>query len=187
MHRHLRAGGRPYRVAFVPDPVCWTECPETRLALRRQRERWQRGLGETLHHNHDMLANPSYGRIGLGAMPYLMAVEYLGPLLEVAGSAIIPAGWALGLLHHSHLLLFLAVGLLYGLCLSLATLLLEELSFRRYREPRHQLRLAAAAVVESLVLRPMNSWWRLVALLTWRGRPQVWHSAPRQGFSVGRG
>jgi cellulose synthase/poly-beta-1,6-N-acetylglucosamine synthase-like glycosyltransferase len=186
MHRHLRERGRPYRVAFVPDPVCWTECPETRRALRNQRMRWQRGLGETLHHSHDMLASPRFGRIGLGAMPYLMAVEYLGPLLEVAGLTILPVGWALGLLNQPLFLLFLALGVVYGLCLSLATLLLEELSFRRYREPRALLRLAAASVVESVGLRPVHSWWRLVALLTWRGRPQVWHSAPRQGFSAGR-
>lgn len=187
MHRHLRAAGRRYRVAFVPDPVCWTECPETLHDLRRQRERWQRGLGETLDRSHEMLGSPRFGRIGLGAMPYLMGVEYLGPLLEVAGFAILPVGWALGLLQHSLFLLFLAAGLVYGLCLSLATLLLEELSFRRYREPRHLLRLAGAAVVESVGLRQLHSWWRLVALLTWRGRPQTWHSAPRQGFSVGAG
>jgi cellulose synthase/poly-beta-1,6-N-acetylglucosamine synthase-like glycosyltransferase len=186
MHRHLRAAGRPYRVAFVPDPVCWTECPETLGGLRHQRERWQRGLGETLDHSHDMLASPRFGRIGLVAMPYLMGVEYLGPLLEVAGFAILPVGWALGMLDHSLFLLFLAAGLAYGLCLSLATLLLEELSFRRYREPRHLLRLAGAAAVESVGLRQLHSWWRLVALLTWRGRPQAWHSAPRQGFSAGR-
>jgi cellulose synthase/poly-beta-1,6-N-acetylglucosamine synthase-like glycosyltransferase len=184
MHRHLRAAGRPYRIAFVPDPVCWTECPEDLRMLRHQRMRWQRGLGETLAHSHDMLASPRYGRIGLGAMPYLMCVEYLGPLLEVTGYTILPVGWALGLLNHSQFLLFLAAGLVYGVCLSLATLLLEELSFRRYREPRHLLRLAGAAVVESVKLRQLNSWWRLVALLTWRGRPQVWHSAPRQGFSA---
>ena len=184
MHRHLRAGGRAYRVAFAPDPVCWTECPETLGALRHQRERWQRGLGETLDHSHEMLASPRYGRIGLGAMPYLMGIEYLGPLLEVAGFAILPAGWALGMLHQSLFLLFVAAGLVYGFCLSLATLLLEELSFRRYREPRDLLRLAVAALVESVGLRQLHSWWRLVALLTWRGRPQVWHSAPRQGFSA---
>ena len=182
MHRHLRAAGRSYRVAFVPDPVCWTECPETLDGLRHQRQRWQRGLGETLDHNHEMLANHRFGRIGLWAMPYLMAFEYLAPLLEVAGFAILPVGWALGLLDHSHFLLFVGAALVYGLCLSLATLLLEELSFRRYREPRHLRRLAAAAVLENLGLRQLNSWWRLVALLTWRGRPQTWKSSPRQGF-----
>ena len=182
MHRHLRGAGRPYRVAFVPDPVCWTECPETLRGLRSQRERWQRGLGETLEHNHEMLASPRFGRIGLFAMPYLMVFEYLAPLLEVAGFAILPVGWALGLLDRSSLLLFIGVALAYGLCLSLATLLLEELSFRRYTEPRDLLRLSGAAVLENFGLRQLHSWWRLVALLTWRGRTQSWGSAPRRGF-----
>jgi cellulose synthase/poly-beta-1,6-N-acetylglucosamine synthase-like glycosyltransferase len=182
MHRHLRGAGRPYRVAFVPDPVCWTECPETLRGLRSQRERWQRGLGETLDHNHEMLAGRRFGRIGLLAMPYLMVFEYLAPLLEVAGFAILPVGWALGLLDRSSLLLFIGVALAYGLCLSLATLLLEELSFRRYTEPRDLLRLSGAAVLENFGLRQLHSWWRLVALLTWRGRAQSWESAPRRGF-----
>jgi cellulose synthase/poly-beta-1,6-N-acetylglucosamine synthase-like glycosyltransferase len=118
MHRHLRVAGRPYRVAFVPDPVCWTECPETLAGLRNQRERWQRGLGETLDHNREMLGNRRFGRIGLLAMPYLMAFEYLAPLLEVAGFAILPVGWALGLLDGRLFLLFVCASLVYGLCLS---------------------------------------------------------------------
>ncbi|CAN5880941.1 glycosyltransferase [soil metagenome] len=182
MHRHLRTAGRTYRIAFAPDPVCWTECPETLGGLRHQRERWQRGLGETLHHNHEMLADRRFGRIGLVAMPYLMAFEYLAPLVEVAGFSILPVGWALGLLDGSLFLLFVCASLAYGLCLSLATLLLEELSFRRYREPGDLLRLTGAAVLENFGLRQLHSWWRLVSLITWRGRPQTWHSAPRQGF-----
>ena len=184
LHRHLRAAGRPYRVAFVPDPVCWTECPETVGGLRNQRERWQRGLGETLEHNAELLVNRRYGRIGLFALPYMMIFEYLAPILEVAGYAILPVGWLLGLLDSSLFLLFAGVALAYGLCLSLATLLLEELSFRRYRDPGDLLWLASTAVLENFGLRQLHGWWRLVALLTWRGRPQSWASAPRQGFQV---
>jgi cellulose synthase/poly-beta-1,6-N-acetylglucosamine synthase-like glycosyltransferase len=184
MHRSLRSAGRRYRVAFVPDPVCWTECPETLSGLRGQRERWQRGLGETLAHNQAMLANPRFGRIGLFAMPYFMLFEYLAPIVEVAGYVILPFAWALGLLSPRLFLLFLVSALVYGLCLSLATLLLEEFSFRRYRDPKHLLRLVAAAVLENVGLRQLHSWWRLVALITWRGRAQTWVSAPRQGFGT---
>jgi cellulose synthase/poly-beta-1,6-N-acetylglucosamine synthase-like glycosyltransferase len=181
IHRRLRGIGRPYRVVFVPDPVCWTECPETLKGLRGQRERWQRGLGETLAHNQEMLANPRFGRIGLLAMPYFMVFEYLAPIMEVAGYVILPFGWALGLLDHRLFALFVGMAFAYGLCVSLTTLLLEELSFRRYRT-RHLLRLIGVAVLENFGLRQLESWWRLVALITWRGRPQTWASAPRQGF-----
>ena len=182
LHRHGRAAGRRYRVAFVPDPVCWTECPEDLRGLRNQRMRWERGLGETLDDCHSMLGRPHFGRIGLLALPYMMAFEYLSPLLEVAGWTMLPIGWALDLLSASSFVMFTAVALAYGLCLSLGTLLLEELSFRRYREPADLLRLVRAAVLENFGLRQLHSWWRLVALVTWRGRPQTWQSAARQGF-----
>ncbi|HEY7635047.1 MAG TPA: glycosyltransferase family 2 protein [Gemmatimonadales bacterium] len=184
MHRWLRSARRRYKVIFVPDPVCWTECPETLTDLRKQRERWQRGLGETMDHNRVMLVNRGFAQIGLLAMPYFMFFEYLAPLVEIAGYVILPLGWMLGLVELRLLLLFLGVAFAYSLCLSLATLLLEELSFHRYRGVKQMLRLAGIAVLEQLGLRQLHSWWRLVALITWRGRPPSWHSAPRQGFQT---
>lgn len=184
MHRWMRNARRRYRVVFVPDPVCWTECPETLTGLRKQRERWQRGLGETLEHNRAMLGNPRFGRIGLLAMPYFMVFEYLAPIMEIAGFVILPFGWALGLVEGRLFTLFLGAAFAYGLCLSLATLLLEELSFRRYREAKHLLRLVGVAVLENFGLRQLHTWWRLVAIITWRGRAQSWGSAPRQGFQT---
>jgi cellulose synthase/poly-beta-1,6-N-acetylglucosamine synthase-like glycosyltransferase len=182
LHRKRREMGRPYRVTFVPDPVCWTECPEKLAWLRRQRERWHRGLGETLEHNRVMLGNPRYGRIGLFAMPYYMLFEYLAPLVETAGFVILPFGFALGLVEWRLFLLFLIASLVYGLVLSLLALVLEELSFRRYREPAQLAKLVMAAVLESVGLRQLQVWWRLVALITWRGRAPAWVSAPRKGF-----
>jgi len=182
LHRRAREERRPYRVAFVPDPVCWTECPETLNGLRKQRERWQRGLGETLEHNRVMLGNPRYGRVGLLAMPYYMLFEYLAPLVETAGIVILPFGWALGLVEWRLFLLFVIASFVYGLLLSVLALVLEELSFRRYRDPAQLARLVLVAVLESFGLRQLHVWWRLVALITWRGRAPSWHSTPRQGF-----
>lgn len=182
LHRKSRETGRRSRVAFVPDPVCWTECPETLRGLRRQRERWQRGLGETLEHNRTMLGNGRYGRLGLLALPYYMFFEYLAPLIETAAFVIVPFGWALGLVHPQSFLLFSIVSFLYGLLLSVFALLLEELSFRRYRAAGQLVRLLLVAVLETFLLRPLQVWWRLVALVTWRGRPLSWQSVPRQGL-----
>jgi len=40
--------GGPRRVAFIPDPVAWTEVPECLRVLGRQRDRWHRGLADAL-------------------------------------------------------------------------------------------------------------------------------------------
>ena len=39
LHRHCRDNAIPYRIAFIPDPVAWTEAPETVRILGTQRER----------------------------------------------------------------------------------------------------------------------------------------------------
>src|SRR5690606_37733147 len=48
LHRHFRDAGEPYSLEFMIDPVCWTQVPESRKVLRSQRDRWHRGLWETL-------------------------------------------------------------------------------------------------------------------------------------------
>src|ERR687893_2740975 len=45
--RVLRENDRRYKISFVPDPIAWTEVPDTLRVLGRQRDRWHRGLLET--------------------------------------------------------------------------------------------------------------------------------------------
>lgn len=37
LHRHHRKARIPYRIRYLPDPICWTECPEDIGTLGRQR------------------------------------------------------------------------------------------------------------------------------------------------------
>lgn len=43
IHRHMREKSKDYAVTFIPEPVCWTEAPESWRVLGRQRSRWRRG------------------------------------------------------------------------------------------------------------------------------------------------
>ena len=64
MHRYLRRNKIKYEMPFIPDPVAWTEVPESFKILSRQRERWHRGLIAAMWQYKTMLFNPRYGRIG---------------------------------------------------------------------------------------------------------------------------
>jgi len=55
LHRRFRERKQPYRVVFLPDPVCWTEVPESRRILGSQRNRWQRGLFQVLGYYRAMI------------------------------------------------------------------------------------------------------------------------------------
>lgn len=64
IHRTKLEKKEPYRVVFVPDPVCWTEAPESMSILSRQRNRWHRGLLDTMLLHKKMLFNGNYGVVG---------------------------------------------------------------------------------------------------------------------------
>lgn len=98
LHRYLKSRGEPYRIEFVPDPVCWTEAPEDVRTLSRQRRRWQRGLAEALWRHRSMCGNPRYGALGVLALPYFLVFELIGPVLEVIAYLTIPLAASLGLL-----------------------------------------------------------------------------------------
>jgi cellulose synthase/poly-beta-1,6-N-acetylglucosamine synthase-like glycosyltransferase len=104
LHRHLRERGEPYRIAFVSDPVCWTEVPEQLATLGRQRRRWQRGLWEGLRRHQPMLLNRRYGAVGLVAMPYFALFEFLSPVFSLGGILITIVLWLLGVLSATYFL-----------------------------------------------------------------------------------
>lgn len=184
LHRHCREKGEKYRVAFVPDPVAWTECPENLEVLGRQRDRWQRGLVESLWRNRVMILNPKYGRIGMLAAPYYFFLEVLGPVIESLGYLTFVAALVLGRASTPYVLAFLAVAFALGISLSFAAVGLEELSFRRYPKMRDLTTLLVIAVVENVGYRQLSIWWRLRGMISKFRGASAWGAMERKGFST---
>ena len=182
MHRHLREQQQPYRMYFLPDSVCWTQVPESMLALGRQRNRWQRGIIESLLLHRKMLFNPKYGAIGLFAVPYFFLFEMLAPLIELLGLFVVSGSYAAGLLDIEFFVLFLAVAILLGTVLTTGTLVLEELTFRRYSKTLDLLRLIGAGFVENLGYRQLTMWWRLLGWWDYLKGNTAWGRMERKGF-----
>jgi cellulose synthase/poly-beta-1,6-N-acetylglucosamine synthase-like glycosyltransferase len=183
LHRQHRLAGRPYRIVFVPDPICWTEAPESLRVLRSQRERWQRGLLESLHENRLLLFHRRGGAPGWLAFPMALLFEAFGPLIEVAGYAFMLAALPLGWISGSALaaLMLAAIGL--GTVLSTFALLLEEVSFHLYERRRHLVVLLLATLVENLGYRQLTAVWRARATLEWLVRVRRgWGDMKRTGW-----
>ena len=182
MHRHLRRRKIRYEMPFIPDPVAWTEVPESLKILSRQRERWHRGLIAAMWQYKSMLFNPRYGRIGLLAMPFYTFGEMLAPVVELLGYLITGLGLAFGLVNVSFALLFILVAWGYGMLLSIWAVVLEEVSFRRYRRFIDLVRLLLFASLENFGYRQCTVWWRLKAFVNvWKG-VHVWGDMARKGF-----
>jgi cellulose synthase/poly-beta-1,6-N-acetylglucosamine synthase-like glycosyltransferase len=163
LHRHLREKKQKYSISFVPDPVAWTEVPESLRVLGHQRDRWQRGLLQSLSVHRKMLFNPKYGRIGMVAFPYFWFMEGFGPVVEFLGYVAFALAIAFGWASTEFVIAFLLLAVFSGIALSLAAVGLEELSFRRYRRSDDFVRLLVLSIVENFGYR------QYLALCRFRG------------------
>jgi len=180
LHRVLTKKGVPYRIAFVPDPVCWTEAPEDLRTLRSQRIRWQHGLGDSIRINRGLLFQRGSGFVGWLALPFFVVFEWLGPLVEVAGYIFVPFAYFMGFLSLSSMLIFFLLSVSLGVLCSASSLLLEELSFHIYPKTRDILWLFLAVIAENLGYRQLNSYWRIRGLIEWMlGRKAKWGEMTR--------
>ncbi|MEN2981835.1 MAG: glycosyltransferase [Thermus sp.] len=184
LHRRAREEGREYRILYTPDPICYTEVPPDWATLRRQRNRWHRGLWEVLWHHRAMLFNPRYGRLGFLAMPYFLLFEALAPVVEILGYLLLPVFYFLGFFHREFALLFFLLALGYGVLLSQLAVGMETLLLKRYPRFSDRLVLLGLAFLEALGYRQLLALERFLATFqVWRKRG-VWGEMRRKGLEA---
>jgi cellulose synthase/poly-beta-1,6-N-acetylglucosamine synthase-like glycosyltransferase len=183
IHRIIKENKLDKKIVYVPDPVCWTEVPESLTYLRRQRNRWHRGLFESLWNHRKLTFNPKYGSIGFISFPYFWIVEFLGPLVELSGYLFIIFSLFFGGVYIELAILIYFLSCLYGSFYSMAAVLLEEWSLRRYPKIGQILKLFLYSLTETLWYRPLTVFWRCEGIWqTIRGETG-WGEMKRKGVS----
>ena len=182
LQRHLREQNASAKVVFIPDPVAWTEVPTSVAVFGRQRERWHRGLISTMVAHRQVLFNPKYGATGLIAMPYFLFAELLAPVVEAAGLVVTVLCTLAGILSVRFAVAFFVAAYLFGTLLSLAAILMEEVSFHRYRRPADTARLLWFAFIEPFGFRQVTVWFRLKAFYKYLQGDHSWGRMKREGF-----
>ena len=180
LHRKMKEKKRPYRITFVPDPVCWTDAPENFHDLKGQRVRWQHGLGQALMLNKSLIGNRQGGAVSWVAIPFYMIFELLGPILEVAGYFFIVLCAWMGWLSWPEAAIFLGLAIGLGVLLSTSAIMLEEVSFHMYPKFGQLFVLYAVAILENFGFRQLTAFWRFQGLMRWLlGRKHKWQTITR--------
>jgi cellulose synthase/poly-beta-1,6-N-acetylglucosamine synthase-like glycosyltransferase len=182
VHRHLREQDQKYRIHFVADPVCWTEVPSTFTSLGNQRARWHNGLIECLWHNRCMSFNKRYGRIGLVAIPYMWLFEFLAPGLEFIGWVSIGVAAYLGVLSREFFIQFLLFGYVFSTLISIGSVLIEEMTYKRYNNWRDLGRLICFCFLEHFPYRQIHTLWRLRGFWDYLRGNHTWIPIERIGL-----
>ena len=109
------------------------------------------------------------------AMPFYFIYEMLGPLIEMLGYLFFFFLILIGHASMTYVIAFLLVAVILGMCLSMFSLVLEELSFHRYPKVSHLLTLMGVAIIENIGYPQLNSWWRIKGTWSFMRKKQNWY------------
>ncbi len=172
-------------IRHLPDPVSFTEGPETFKILGAQRDRWQRGLMDTLWRHRRMAFNPRYGSVGIGVMPFYFVFELIGPIIELFGYIYFTILLIVGALEPLFTSLFFLLAFFSGFLLSLGGIVLEELSLSFFRQSGDVWRLLVVAFAENFGYRQMVLMFRIRGMFRHIAGNKAWGKMTRTGFAGG--
>lgn len=182
LQRHILEEKPPRKIVHISDPIAYTEAPETLELLGNQRDRWHRGMADTMWRHKAMLLNPKYGRVGTLVYPAYLLFELFGPVIELFGYFWFVAGLIFGFVDLNFAILFLIAAFWLGAMMSVQALLIDNWGFNLFRGARPRLTLLAAAVFENLGYRQLTLWFRIRGLLKYMVGEKSWGKMTRKGF-----
>lgn len=185
LHEYFGKEAKPYKIKFIPDPVCWTQVPQKIGDLRRQRKRWQIGLIDSLLKHKSLMFNPKYGKVGMLAMPYYLLIEMLSPVIEFIGYLLLPFFFIFGYINLEFFTLYLIVTILYGIVLSVGVILLEEYTFNKYPTVTQISKLILFSILSNFGYRQIITLFKLEGLLGFRKNKHTWGVIERKVFDSG--
>ncbi|MBI9010517.1 MAG: glycosyltransferase family 2 protein [Tenericutes bacterium] len=175
--------GLSHRIQYVPMARCYTEVPEERKSLLSQRNRWQRGLIDTLSFHKKMIFNKKYGTNGTIAMPYFFIFEMLGPVMEIQIYLTLVIGLIFGIFNGVLLLLLFTVTIFLGMFATLVSIFLQE----KYTEPftvKDTIKLVFFTIIENFGWRQFISIYRSLGYFTSFKKKTEWGTMKRKGFKT---
>lgn len=183
MRKYMEERKEPYEVITVPDPLCWTEVPETKEILIKQRNRWMRGTMETLWKHRKLMFNPKYGKLGMVSLPYWFFFEFLGPLVEFLGYIIFIVFLLLGIINWPFFTVLFALVISTGFLYSIYGILVDLVSRQVYTKRKDFLTLIGTAFLEPFYFHPVVVKAGVQGFIDYFKKSHSWGEMTRQGFN----
>ena len=176
---------RKYRVAFIPDPLCWTEVPESFTILQRQRNRWTRGAIDTISKHRKMFLNPKYGLIGMLSFPNWVLFEWLAPVIEAIGLIYFLILLYFDLVNMHIFLTLLLFVLAFSMMYSMFAVFFEAYTYHKYKGARYLTQTVMLIFLEMFIYQPINMIFSLNGHFDFyfKKNKKNWGEMTRTGFS----
>jgi len=186
MRKYMYEAGVKHRVAFIPDPLCWTEVPESYKILSRQRNRWTRGAIDTIKKHRSMFFNPKYGIVGLASFPYWVIYEWLTPIIELIGILFLLLIVVFNMYNIKVMALIILFVITFSLLFSTIAIYIEVYTYYKYRGIKYMLLAFLYIFLEMLIYQPTNFYFSLTGNFDYffKRNKKGWGTMTRTGFAA---
>lgn len=147
-----------FRISYIPEAFCWSEVPDNFRSLVTQRDRWARGMTQTIWKNRDLFFNPKYKILGIFSYPYYVIFEWLTPFIEIGGLLYFFTGALLGWFSFAMLGYIFLVYWIVGIVLNLMAIGVEASTRGHYKNRATLAKLGMYALFEPLFYHWVNSY-----------------------------
>ena len=185
MRKHMHTVEKQkYKVAFIPDPLCWTEVPSKIRILKNQRNRWTRGSIDTVLKHKDVFLNPKYGKMGLISFPYWVLFEWLAPIIETIGFIYFSLMLIFASINFQIFFILLLFVFSFSLFFSSYAVFYETLVFNRYKGYKFLFSVLFIAIAEMIIYHPLNVYFALLGNYTFfvKKNKNGWGKMTRTAF-----
>lgn len=182
LHRRECDTGRRRQIIHLPDPIAFTETPEDLGSLMQQRDRWHRGLMDTLQLHRAMMFNPAYGKVGTVVLPWYVVFKFFAPIVEMVGYLWFTWAVIAGFVSWPVAVALLAAIFLWGVLITLQSLYVDHKTFNLYDGAKERLKLTVVALLFNLGYRQFTVFCRLRGLVRYLKGETSWGVVRRRGF-----
>ena len=176
-----------FKLTYVPEVFSWSQVPDDFRGLLTQRDRWARGLTQTIWKNRNLFFNRRYKLLGYFSYPYYVFFEWLTPFLEIFGLLVLPFATLYGAMDPLFLLHVFLVYYVVGVGLNITTIVVEASTGGHYKNSLVLRKLIAVALIEPFFYHWINSFLYVYgnfrALIT---REHGWGKMRRKMFRHGQ-
>lgn len=183
MRRYMEEQKLPYKVKYIPDPLCWTEAPSDYEILGRQRNRWMRGTIETMLFHKKMFFNPKYHLLGMLSYPYWFFYEMLAPIVEFFGMIVLFILAWFGLVAWAMFFKLLVFIICFGYVYSAFAVYMEVSTYHQYKRRYDIMILLLTALTEPFTFHPFVVWSSIKGYWDYIRKKKSWGEMTRQGFA----
>lgn len=153
LHHYMHQKKRPYEIRFNPAATVWTDVPDTFRTYSVQRDRWQRGILKSVLHYKSMFLNYKYHLQGLFSYPIYVLLEVIAPFVECTAYFTLGFAYYFGALNGVSVLLYMLLAWGFTTYLTLSNMLINLITFNRYKKPRDILWMFVLVLIEMFGFR----------------------------------